>query len=460
MSFDRICLNHLVYNAEYLKKVLPYLKGEYFEDNAEREVFEQVKTFVGKYNTAPTKEALAIMFSDMNMGEVLYDQVLTVVEEIEPDHSDSTWMFESTEKWAQDRAIYIAVSQAIGILDGKDKKLDKNAIPGLLTAALATSFDSHIGHDYFDSAEAQFEYYHNEESKFRSHLEIMNRVTKGGIPNKTLNVVQAGINVGKTTWLIDTAAHALSMGKNVIYFTAEVAEEVIRERADTRLMDITFDDLHKLDKKTYLGNVQGIRAKTEGQFVVKEFPTGVAHVGHFRHVLQELRIKKGFIPDMIVIDYLTICASSILSGKEKGNSNTYFTSVAEEFRTLAKEFNCILWTAAQFNRSGQTSENHDLTDVGLALGIAATADFMLALASPEEMAKENKIIGKVLKNRYANKAKIGKFLMGVDQDKQSFYDLSSDQQSQVMDADELAAFNKQRVANPTSEQGVQGWSFT
>lgn len=460
MSFDRLCLTHLLHNEDYLRKTLPYIKPEYFLEAAEREVFEEIRKFVGKYNTAPTIESLAITFSDMDMSETVYDGVLSVLEAMEPDQSDPRWVYDQTEKWAQDRSIYIAITQSIGIIDGKDKKFDKNAIPGILQAALAVNFDSHIGHDYFDDAEAQYDYYHNDVTKFRSYLEIVNRITKGGIPKKTLNVVQAGINVGKTTWLIGEAAHALAEGKNVVYFTAEVAENVIRERADARIMDITFDDLHKLSKADYLGRNRAIKEKTQGRFIVKEFASGGAHVGHFRHVLNELRLKKGFIPDLIVIDYLTICASATLSSRDRGNSNLYFTAVAEEFRALGKEFDCIIWTAAQFNRGGQNSEDVGMDDIGLSIGIAATADFMLALMQPDDLAQQDKVIGKVLKNRYSNKAKIGKFLIGLDNDRQKFYDADASQQSAVMDEAELAEFNKQKTPTPATSQGPAAWSFT
>lgn len=458
--FERICLQSLVNIFPYTKKVLPHINPEYFGDEAERVVFNMIKGYVGKYNVPPTKEALAIILSDTPMNEMLFERTKEVIQDLDaPMTQDIKFLTDKTEQWAQERALINAVTRSISIIDGTDKKLDKNAIPGILTEALGVSFDSSIGHDYFADAEKQWEYINADDTRFAFAQDTLNRVTKGGVGKKTLNIVQAGINVGKTTFLIDQAAHWLEQGKNVVYFTLEVAENVIRLRSDVRLMGLEFDGISSLGKTDFTGRVNNLRNKTKGEFIIKEFPTGTAHVGHFRHVLDELKMKKGFSPDVIIVDYLTIMASSKLPASAKSNSNTYFTSVAEELRGLGVEYDVPIWTATQFGRSGQTADDVDMTDLALAIGIANTADFMVAFMQPEQMAKDDRVIGKVLKNRYANKSKIGKFIMGLNNDLQKLYDVSMAVQAELMDEDEQAAFKGVEAPKPNEASNLTTWKF-
>lgn len=459
MNFELLLLSNLLFNEVFLKKVLPHIKPEYFLDSCEREVFKLIHDFTYKYKNAPTKEALAVTVADNVASEGMFNGVVSVMEKLQPDVSNIEWLLDKTEGWAQEKAVYNAIMKSIAITDGTDKTLDKNAIPSLLTQALAVSFKSYVGHSYFDQAEEQYDYYHSDLTKFAFDIDILNKVTKGGVPNKTLNIVQAGINVGKTTFLIHQACHWLLKGKNVAVFTMEVAENVYRERIDCCIMDLTFDQVHALEKTQYLGRVNKVRQKTMGELYIKEFPAGGAHVGHFRHALEEMRIKKGFVPDVIIIDYLTICASSTLPASAKGNTNTYFTAVAEEMRGFAKENDCPVWTAAQFDRGGQTSTDVTMGNVGLALGIAATADFMVVFMQPDELASQNQAIGKILKNRYANKSMFKNFIIGIDNDKQKFYDVDSRIQSNVMTKEEQTVYES--ITKPAIGQGSDpaSWNF-
>ena len=456
MSFESLCLNNLINNPVYSKRVLPYIKEEYFEQPSTKKVFGLIRDFVSQYNALPTIDAVVVMLSELKMAENLFDECIEVASTFDGVKTDVEFMFEKTESWARDRALFDVIQKSIGIYDGTDKKNARHTIPELVTQALSINFDTYLGHDYFDRAEDQFEYYHNHITKMPFGIDIMNRVTRGGVPKKTLNIVQAGINTGKTTWLLDQAVHWLTQGKNVIYFTLEIAEEVVRERMDVAVMGINFDQLHSLEKTQYLNRVSKLRSKTIGNLKIKEFPNGTTHVGHLRHVLNEFKMKQNFVPDVIFVDYMTIMASSRIPAGS--NTNTYYKSVAEELRALAQEFDLPLWTAAQFNRAGQTSSNVDISDTGESIGIAATADFMIAFMQPEELAPLNQCIGKVLKNRYANKSKIGKFLIGLDNDLQKYYDIDPGEQTKVMSAEELNLFNKQ-VGNAPSTTGFGNWKF-
>ncbi len=458
MQQEQVIINSLIHNEPFCRKVLPYLQPEYFPDASYQEVFKTVTAFVGKYNVMPTVEALMVEVGNKPLGEGLHASAIELLQQSEYVNNDLDWLMNTTEKWAQERALYNGIMQSISILEGNEKNSDKNIIPTIMTKALSVCFDSRLGHDYFKDASAQWEYYHNVENKIPFNIDIMNKVTKGGCTRKTLNVVQAGINVGKTTWLINMADQYLDQGLNVVYFTLEVAEEVIRERADACINNITFDELRALTKIQYLSKIAAIRKKTKGSFKIREFPTGSAHVGHFRHALNEMKLKEGFVPDVIIVDYLTLMLSSMLSGTAKANSNTYYTSVAEELRGLMVEFNAIGWTAAQFNRDGQDSEDIKMKDTGLAIGIAATADFMVALMSPEELSKMGKALGKILKNRYANKAAILRFMLNLDNDRQAFTDADDSEQRGVMEEGEFKAFSTMKKPTPVSDK-AKDWSF-
>lgn len=460
MSFEALALNGLINNPVYSKKVLPYIREEYFESKGAANVFSLIRDFTAKYNSQPTRDAIVVLLSESKMAEGLYEECVEIVSTFDDVKTDAEFLFEKTESWARDRSLFEAIQGAIAIYDGKDNNSARHTIPELLTKALAVNFDTYLGHDYFTSAEDQYDYYHNSTSKMPFGIDILNKVTRGGVPKKTLNVVQAGINVGKTTFLLDQAGHWLIEGKNVVYFTMEIAEEVLRERMDVSIMQMTFDQLHALEKTQYLGRVSKLRKATMGELKIKEFPSGTTHVGHLRHVLNEFKMKQGFVPDAIFVDYLTIMASNRITANT--NSNTYYRSVAEELRNLAKEFDVPVWTAAQFNRGGQTSTNVDLTDVGESIGIAATADFMIAFMQPEELAPMNQVIGKVLKNRYTNKSKIGKFIMGADNDLQKFYDVDPNAQKAIMDEAEMAVFAKASSTTAGDNKAVkyEGWKFT
>lgn len=463
MSFELLLIDSLVTNEAFSKKVSAYVSEEYFESPDSKEVFLIIKEFIGKYKNLPTKEALGVILADKKMPEPLFIACSQIISEIGSNPPvDPQFMFDETEEWARERSLYNAIMKSISIIDGSDKTRDKHAIPELMSNALGVNFDSYIGHDYFANAEEQWDYYSDPGERLKFHLDIMNRVTKGGIKKKTLNIVQMGINVGKTTWLIDQAAHFLDMGLNVVYFTLEVDENTIRERSDVNMFEMDFDRLHSLEKTQYLSRVQQLRDKTKGEFIIKEFAAGTAHAGHFRHILNELVLKKGIKPDMICVDYLTLCASSTLPAAAASNSNLYYTKVAEELRGLAKEFKVPLWTATQLNRSGQDTENAKLSDSALSIGIANTADFMVVFMQPEELAPQNKIIGKVLKNRYAGKHKIGKFMLGSDPDLQKFFEVDINEMRGHVDDESFALMNSsstgsESVKSTTSNTGT--WSF-
>lgn len=461
MSFENLVLDALVNSEPYSRKVAVYLKDEYFENQSAREVFKLIQTFMGKYNKPPTKEAILIMLSEAKMPEQMYIEASEIISEFGQTENpiDPDFMYDETEKWAKERSLYNAIMASIGIMNGEDKLRDKHAIPELMTNALGVSFDSHIGHDYFEDAELQWEYYSDPGERFPFDSELMNRITKGGVKKKTLNIVQMGINVGKTTWLIQQATEWLNRGKNVLYLTMEVAEEVIRERVDVNMMKINFDQLHALEKAQYFNRIEKMKALTQGKLIVKEFAANTAHAGHFRHVIKEILLKKGITIDMICIDHLTLVASSRLPAAAASNSNLYYTSVAEELRALGKEFNLPVWSASQFTRTGQNGNKEiGIDDTGLAIGIPATADFMIAFMQPEELAPQNKIVGKVLKNRYAGKHKIGKFIMGSDPDLQIFYDVNINEQKAIMSEEELVTLNNSTQPTTTG-QSVSDWKF-
>lgn len=461
MSFEILALDALVNCDSYSRKVSAYLKEEYFEDPSAKEVFKLIRTYITKYNNLPTKEALAIMLSEQKMPEQMYAEASNIICEMGGAEKpiDPDFMFDETEKWAKERSMYMAVMTAISIINGNNKDLDKHAIPELMSNALAVTFDSTIGHDYFMDAELQWEYYTDPGERFKFSSDLMNRITKGGVKKKTLNIVQMGINVGKTTWLIQEACNWLTQGKNVLYLTMEVAEEVIRERTDVHMMKMDFDKLHALEKAQYFNRIEKMRELTQGSLIIKEFAANTAHIGHFRHVIKEIMLKKGIKIDMICVDHMTLVASSRLPSSAASNSNLYYTSVAEELRSLAKEFEVPLWSASQFTRTGQNGDkNISVEDTGLAIGIPATADFMIAFMQPEELAPQNKIVGKVLKNRYAGKHKIGKFIMGSDPDLQIFYDVSINDQKAVMSDAELVTLETN--AQPSlSTASVSEWKF-
>ncbi len=450
MFIEKSCLASLMFDEEYCRRVLPYLKKEYFTDESNRILFEMTRSFSAKYNRAPSKEALALLLEDSSLNETIFEAAIETINEIAPTDVPTDFMVESTEKWAKDRAIFLALTEAIAIADGGVKDKTKEAIPEILQQALSVHFDSYLGHDYFEHASAHYDMMHLETTKFKFGIEIMNKVTRGGVPNKTLNIVQAGINTGKTTWLINDACHWVSQGKNAIYFSAEVAENVIRHRADTNLLDVTFDELEKLPKHTYLAGVNSIKAKTNGKLIIKEYPSGSASASNFIHDLVEIQIKLGIKFDVIYVDYLGEIISSTLPQSAMSNTNTYYTQVARELRAIGFRFDCPVWTAAQFGREGQKAtgaKDIDMTAIADAIGIARVADFMIALIQPEDLAELDQVIAKILKNRYSNKAKLRQFLLGVDNDKQRFFDV---EQANVKDEYKVSPGDNAVIAGITA----------
>ena len=423
-------LRNLLTNDEFTRKTIPFLKKEYFE-GAQRFVFDEILKFVSKYNKLPTPEALSIELDNANLPEQTHIQAHEVVDSIKeavPD--DMGWLLESCEKWCQDRAIYLAIMKSIEIIDGRDEKQTKNALPEILSDALAVSFDTNIGHDYVGNADDRYDFYHTAEEKLPFDLEKFNLITKGGLPKKSLNIALAGTGVGKSLYMCHCAAGALTDGKNVLYLTMEMSEERIAERIDANLFNVPIDQLENLSKDMFHNKVNKIASKTSGQLIIKEYPTGSAHVGHFRALLNELKLKKDFAPDIIFIDYLNICASSRIKGLS-GGINTYslIKSIAEEIRGLAVEFNVPVVSATQTTRSGYGSSDVGLEDTSESFGLPATADLMFALISNEELEGLNQILVKQLKNRYNDPCINKRFIVCVDRSKMRLYDVEDSAQN-------------------------------
>ena len=431
-TIERTTLSQLVYNEEYARKVLPFLKGDYFADKTERTVFEEIQKFVEKYNSVPTQTSLEIEVSDRgDLNESDYKKVIEVIKTLESTEVDYDWLVDTTEKFCKDKAVYNAIVDGIKIIEGKDKNRDAGAIPSLLTDALAVGFDNHIGHDYVLDSDSRFEFYHKVEEKIPFDLDFFNRITKGGLPPKTLNIALAGTGVGKSLFMCHMAANCLSQGKNVLYITLEMAEERIAERIDANLMNISMEDLYSLPKQMFDDKIDAIRKKTTGKLIIKEYPTASAHSAHFRGLLKELAIKKTFKPDILFIDYLNICASSRFKGATNVNSYMYIKSIAEELRGLAVETNLPIMSATQTTRSGFVSSDIGLEDTSESFGLPATADLMFALISNEELEELNQIAVKQLKNRYNDPTVNKRFVIGIDRAKMRLYDVKNNQQDIV-----------------------------
>ena len=431
-TIERTALTQLVTNEEYTRKVLPFLKGDYFSDKTERTIFEEIEKFVDKYNKVPTQTTLEIEVQGRkDLNESDYKKVVEVIKTLKPIDVDYNWLVDTTEQFCKDKAVYNAIVEGISIIDGKDKKRDADAIPSILTDALAVGFDNRVGHDYLEDTGERFEYYHKVEEKIPFDLELFNKVTKGGLPPKTLNIALAGTGVGKSLFMCHVAANCLSQGKNVLYITLEMAEERIAERIDANLMNISIDDLHELPKEMFDDKIAKIIKKTSGKLIVKEYPTASAHTAHFRGLIKELAIKKTFKPDIIFVDYLNICASSRFKGAQNVNSYMYIKAIAEELRGLAVETNVPIMSATQTTRSGFTSTDIGLEDTSESFGLPATADFMFALISTEELEELNQIAVKQLKNRYNDPTIAKRFVLGIDRAKMKLFDVSSTEQDLV-----------------------------
>ena len=436
MAIENTILAHLVYDEEYGRKVIPFLKEDYFKDQQDRLIFQLITDYVNKYNAFPSKEALAIDLSNKDgIGEEVFKQSKELISGLKEDKDTKIdWLLDQTEKFCQDKAIYNAIMESIGILDDGTGKTSKGSIPQILSDALAVSFDTHIGHDFLEDASTRFEFYHAKEVRIPFDLEYFNKITKGGLPKKTLNIALAGTGVGKSMFMCHCAAANLVSGKNVLYITLEMAEERIAERIDANLLDIPIDELSIIPKDIYDKRVAKLRNKTQGKLIVKEYPTACAGSANFRHLLNELKIKKNFIPDIIYIDYLNICMSSRIKHGANVNSYTLIKAIAEELRGLAIEFDVPIVSATQTTRGGYSSSDVGLEDTSESFGLPATADFMFALVKPSEKLEQlSQIMVKQLKNRYGDPNVNSRFVVGVDRGKMRLYDVEQSAQEDLLD---------------------------
>lgn len=425
---ETVILKNLMSDEEYSRKALPFIQEEYFRHKTDRIVFQLIRDHVSKYNALPTSEILSITIDELGtLSEQEYKNCVQLIEDISKpnDKPDSQWLIDKTETFCKDRAIYNAILESIEIIDGKSRKT-KNALPEILSDALAVSFDEHIGHDYEGDSESRFDFYHRVETKIPFDLEFFNLITNGGVPNKTLNVILAGTGVGKSLFMCHHAASCYSANKNVLYITCEMAEERIAERIDANLMDITLDELKILPKVSYEKKIGRVTKNIQSRLIIKEYPTATANVQHFRTLLEELKLKKNFVPDVIFIDYLNICASSRFKGGSNVNSYTIIKAIAEEMRGLAVEKNIPIFTATQTNRGGYASSDVGLEDTSESFGLPATADFMFALISTEELEEQGQILVKQLKNRYNDVFSNKKFTLGINRGKMKLSNVSNE----------------------------------
>jgi replicative DNA helicase len=455
MKLEQTILRNLIQNEDYLRKSLPFLKDEYFTDRTEKVIYDEIVSFTNAYNSTPSVEAITLAVKERrNLTNEEVEKCETYLQEIEQSSkteqkTDNNWLIDKTEKFCQEKAIYNAVLNSISILDGKDKTNDKGAIPKILSDALAVSFDNSVGHDYLEDSDGRYEFYHRTEERIPFDLDYFNKITKGGLPKKTLNIALAGTGVGKSLFMCHVAAGAMSQGKNVLYITMEMAEEKIAERIDANLLNVSIDDLMQLPKDLYDKKVKRVKEMTTGKLIIKEYPTASASAVHFRTLLNELNLKKSFVPDIIFIDYLNICCSSRIKAGANINSYTYVKSIAEELRGLAVEFGVPIVSATQTTRSGFTSSDPGLEDTSESFGLPATADLMFALISSEELEALGQIMVKQLKNRYSDPTAHKRFVLGVDRSKMKLYDVEQDAQSGLADAGH----------NPTQRPPQQNGNF-
>ena len=434
-------LKNLIYNEGYARKILPFIKTEYFTDSTDKNVFEEINDHMDQFKHLPTYESLVINFTESR--KLTEDQVQNAVQLIREIHADKDeptdvdWLIKQTEKFCQDKAIYNAIMKSVKILDDKNQKEEKGAIPKLLSDALGVSFDRSVGHDYIDDSDNRFEFYHRHETKIPFDLDLFNKITKGGLPKKTLNIALAGTGVGKSLFMCHVAGSCLSQGMNVLYITLEMAEERIAERIDANLLNIDIADLNAISKQDYDRKFSALKVNTQGKLIIKEYPTASASALHFRALLNELQLKKSFQPDIIFIDYLNICASARIKPGANVNSYSYIKAIAEELRSLAVEFDVPIVSATQTTRSGFTSSDPGLEDTSESFGLPATADFMFALISTEELQQLNQILIKQLKNRYNDPSYFKRFVVGIDRAKMKLYDVEQGAQDDLVDAGQV-----------------------
>jgi replicative DNA helicase len=431
-------LKNLIYNEEYIRKVLPFIRPDYFSDNTEKVVFKEIFEFINQYKNPPTHEALVINFTEKkNLTEPQVQEAIELLNKVHSDRDEPTetqWLIEQTEKFCQDKAIYNAIMESVSILDSKGEKRTKGEIPQLLSDALGVSFDNNIGHDYTQDYDSRYDSYHKVESRIRFDLDLFNKITKGGLPIKTLNIALAGTGVGKSLFMCHVAAGNLSQGQNVLYITMEMAEEKIAERIDANLLNIDLDELKTISKEDYTRKFSALKSKTHGKLIIKEYPTAGASVLHFRALLNDLALKKNFRPDIIFIDYLNICCSARIKPGANVNSYSYIKAIAEELRGLAVEFSVPVVSATQTTRSGFSNSDPGLEDTSESFGLPATADFMFALVSNEELEALGQILVKQLKNRYGDPNLYKRFVLGIDRAKMRLYDVEESAQQDIADA--------------------------
>lgn len=447
MRIEQKILSSLVHNEEYCRKAAPFIDPAYFQDRIEKVIVQEVLSFFSKYNDLPTQDIIKI---ELNNRKDITDKELQeaqrVVDTLHKDRTDFDWLIQNTEKFCKDRAVYNAILESIKIIDGKETKLTQDSIPKILQDALSVSFDQHVGHNYLDDAESRYEFYHRKEEKVSFDIDMLNKITAGGMSKKSLNVVLAGTGAGKSLFMCHVAASTLMQGRNVLYITMEMAEERIAERIDANLMNLSMDELKVIDKSVFETRVGKIAQKTQGKLIIKEYPTSSAHSGHFRALLEELKMKRDFVPDLLIIDYLNICTSARLKMGSSVNSYLYIKSIAEELRGLAVEYNLPILTATQTTRGGFNNSDVELTDTSESFGLPATADLMLALIRSEELDELNQIMVKQLKNRYADPSYYKRFVIGVDRSKMKLYDCEESAQADIADSgqEDTPVFDKSK----------------
>jgi replicative DNA helicase len=459
-KIEFLILRNLLYNEDYTRKVLPFIKADYFQDSNQKIVFGEIYSFISEYNKLPTKEILCIELEKRNdLNEETYKETLNVISALNDVPSEINWVIDTTEKWCRDRAIYLALMESIHIADGNDDKKNRDSIPSILSDALSVSFDNHVGHDYLHDYEERYESYRRKEDKIEFDLEYFNKITKGGLPNKTLNIALAGTGVGKSLFMCHVASSVLLQGRNVLYITLEMAEEKIAERIDANLLNVNIQDIAELPKNVFESKVNNLAKKTQGTLIIKEYPTASAHAGHFKSLINELALKKSFKPDIIFIDYLNICSSSRFRGGSNINSYTLVKSIAEELRGLAVEFNVPIVSATQTTRSGFGSSDVELTDTSESFGLPATADLMFALISTEELEELGQIMVKQLKNRYNDPTLYKRFVIGIDRAKMRLYDVEQGAQKDILDSGREEEYDYQETQKPSLKEKFGGFKY-
>ena len=456
-TIEKTILKNLILNEDYTRKVLPFIKKDYFDSVHEKVIFEESERFISEYNKCPTVEILNIECekrSDIN--QETFQTVVSALSEFDTDRSNEEWLTDVTEKWCRDRAIYLALVESIGIADGNNEKKNIDAIPSILSDALAVSFDNHVGHDYLQDFSERFDFYHQKEERIPFDLDFFNKITKGGLVNKSLNIALAGTGVGKSLFMCHMASSVLLRGSNVLYITLEMAEEKIAERIDANLLNIPIQQLTDLPRSMFENKVSKLAEKTQGSLIIKEYPTASAHVGHFRSLLNELALKKSFRPDIIFIDYLNICASSRYRQGGTVNSYSYIKAIAEELRGLAVEANLPIVSATQTTRSGYGSSDIELTDTSESFGLPATADLMFALISTEELELLGQIMVKQLKNRYNDLSIFKRFVVGIDRAKMRLYDCEQSAQDDILDSGQEEEYNYEEKP----KKSFEGFKFS